>query len=143
MTASLAVQKAVRARLVASNGVTSLVPEENILDTNQRPAPSPSILLGEAQDVDANRTLARDFTSVFLTMHIWQREPSLVGVKMIAGAVRRALGRLTRLDLDDEDFVCCDFRFESARFLRDPDGEMAHGVVTFVALIQERWSVEI
>ena len=141
---SLAVQKALRARLVANAAVTALVPATNILDHNQRPALDPSIVLGEDQVVDQNNlTIRRDYVRVYPTIHIWKKEPSLQGVKAISGGIRRAIGRLQPLELGDPDFVCSDCVIENARFLRDPDGEHSHGVLTLNVLVQQHWSVTI
>lgn len=141
--ASLAVQVALRARFVATPAVTALVPVLNIVDRNQRPALDPSIVLGEDQVVDQATTIMRDYVRVFSTIHIWKKELSLVGVKTISGALRRAIGRVQRLDLADPDFVCSDIRVESTRFIRDPDGETSHGILVLNALVQQRWSVTL
>ena len=140
---SLAVQKALRARLIATAAVTALVPANSILDHNQRLAPDPSIILGEDQVVDAKLTLQRDDVRVIATLHIWKKEASLVGVKAISGAIRRAVGRVKALDLGDPDFVCTEIHIESTRFMRDPDGETSHGVMTIECLVQQRWSVTL
>lgn len=140
---SLAVQKALRGRFVATPAVVALVPAANILDHNQRPAPSPSICLGEDQILDSGLTIKRDYVRVYSTIHIWKKEAGLVGVKAISGAIRRAIGRVGGLDLDDPDFVVSDIRIDSTRFLRDPDGETSHGVMVLNCLIQQRWSVII
>lgn len=142
---SLAVQKALRARFVATTAVTVLVPAQNILDRNQRPAPDPSIVLGEDQTVEpgSEQLISRTLVRVYSTIHIWKREPSLTGVKTIAGAIRRAIGRVQPLDIDDPDYSCADCKIDSTRFIRDPDGETSHGIVVINSLIQERWSVTI
>jgi hypothetical protein len=140
---SAAVQKALRARFIATAAVTALVPATNILDHNQRPAPSPSIILGEDQVIDQGLTLMRDYVRVFSTIHIWKKEPSLAGVKAISDAIRRAVGRVRALDLADPDYAATDCHIESSRFLRDPDGETSHGIVVISTLIQQRWSVTI
>jgi hypothetical protein len=140
---SLSVQKALRARFIANAGITALVPADNILDHHQRPALDPSIVLGEDQVIDQAITIMRDYVRVFSTIHIWKKELSLAGVKAISGAIRRAVGRVTRLDLADADFVCSDCRVESARFVRDPDGETSHGIIVLNSLVQQRWSVTI
>jgi hypothetical protein len=137
------VQKALRARFIANAGITALVPATNILDHHQRPALDPSIVLGEDQVIDQAITIMRDYVRVFSTIHIWKKEPSTAGVKAISGAIRRAVGRVTRLDLTDADFVCSDMKVDSARFLRDPDGETSHGVMVINCLVQQRWSVTI
>ena len=140
---SLAVQKALRARFITTAAVTTLVPAANILDRNQRPVPDPSIIIGEDQTVDAGIAVARDYVRVYSTIHIWKKEASLEGVKGIAGALRRAVGRVQRLDLADPDYFCSDIKINSSRFLRDPDGEFSHGILTLECLVQERWSATI
>jgi len=135
MNPDLAVQKALRARLVATSAVTALVPAASILDVNQRPAPDPSIILGESQAVDEGDSIARAHTRVFHTIHVWKREPSLTGVKAICGVIRTAL-RDGRLQLDS-GFHCVDANVSQIRAIRDPDGERSHGIVTFDVLVQE------
>jgi hypothetical protein len=140
---SLAVQKALRARFIATSAVTELVPATAILDRNQRPVPTPSIILGEDQIVDVGGNIAREYVRVFSTVHIWKREPSLEGVKAISAALRKAIGRTRPLDLDDADYFCADVRVEGSRFIRDPDGETSHGIMTITSLVQQRWSVTL
>jgi hypothetical protein len=140
---ALALQKAIRLRLINTAAVIALVPATNILDRNERPAPSPCILMGEDQEVDEDFTIKRDYIRVYSTLHIWKVEPSTAGVKAIAGAIRKAIGRLRRLDIGDPDFVCADCRVDGVRYLRDPDGEHSHAVLTVNSLVQARWSVVI
>jgi hypothetical protein len=140
---SAAVQIALRTRFLATPALTALVPPNNILDHNQRPAPSPSIVLGEDQVIDVGITLKRDYVQVFSTIHIWKKEASLQGVKAISDAIRRAVGRVRPLDLADADYAATDCRIESSRFMRDPDGETSHGVVVISTIVQQRWSVVI
>lgn len=132
---TLAVQKAIRARLMADAGVTALVPATSILDTNQRPAPSPSVMLGEDQMVDPNLLISRTAVRVISTLHVWKKEASLAGVKAIAGAIRDAINKA---DLaTDAGFRVSDCLVSGMRFLRDPDGETSHGVVTIDTLLRE------
>jgi hypothetical protein len=134
MSADLAVQKAVRARLTATPAVTALVPAASILDRHARPAPDPSIILGEGQCIEAG-DIARAVVRVVLDLHVWKKEPGLAGVKAIAGAVRAAL-HSARLALDT-GFHCGDCRVSMMRYLRDPDGETGHGVVTVETIVSE------
>ncbi len=134
MSADLAFQKAVRARLVATAGVTALVPASAILDVNQRPAPDPSIIIGEGQAIEGERIDRRD-QQLALDLHAWNKEPGLAGVKAIAGAIRTAI-HSGRFDATDGIHVA-DCRVSRTRFLRDPDGETAHGVVTVEAVVCE------
>jgi len=131
MSAALAVQEAIGARLVGSPEITGLVPAANILDRNSRPAPDPSIVLGEDQIVDEGR-IARDVVRVYSTLHVWKKEPGLVGVKTIAGAIRSAMR--ARL-VSPPGYHFGDSHVSSERFLRDPDGETAHAVITIELLV--------
>ncbi len=133
MSAKLALQKAIRARLVATPAVVALVPVANILDRNSRPNPDPSIILGEDQGVDEGY-IKRNVVRVYHTIHIWKKEPSLEGVKRIAGEIRSALG-LKLQAVDGFHFVDC--YVSQSRALRDPDGETSHGIVTVEAILQE------
>lgn len=134
MSAALALQTALRARLVATPAVVALVPAASILDRHQRPAPTPSIILGEAQVVEGD-DFDRRQVRVFHTLHMWVREPSLEGATILCAAVRAAI-HAGRLALGD-GFHAADARVVSMRTMRDPDGETSHGVVAVDALVQE------
>lgn len=135
MSVELAVQIALRARFTSAIGVTALVPANNILDRNARPVLSPSIILGEDQNVDDGDSISRNMHRVYSTIHVWKREASTVGVKEIAWAMRTAL-RSGRLNLGGA-FHCVDCKISSQRFLRDPDGETSHGIVTVETIAEE------
>lgn len=135
MGAALALQRELRARLTESVALAALVPFASIMDRNQRPAPSPSIILGESQQIDEGDALGRNRVRIFHTVHIWKKEPSLVGVTDIASEIRKAV-MSARLQLGPE-FHCADQRIADIRALRDPDGETSHGVVTVEALVIE------
>lgn len=133
MSADHAVQAALRARLVAAAPVTTLVPSASILDRNSRPNPDPSIIIGEGQSVDDGR-IDRKTQRIYMDLHIWKKELGLAGVKSIAGAVRSAV-HAGRLEITG--YQCGDVVVSSMRFMRDPDGETAHGVVTVETLVSE------
>jgi hypothetical protein len=117
MTAALALQKALRNTLITDAGLTSLVPAASVLDTNSFPAPSPSIILGEDQIVDDGDHIARDVAHIYSTLHVWKKEPSLAGVKAIAGAIQ-AVTKTGRPELDG-GFELMDWHVSNARFLRE------------------------
>jgi hypothetical protein len=129
----LDVQKAVFARLTGTPAVTALVPVASILDRNARPAPSPSIILGEDQVLEGD-DIARNQYRVISTLHIWEKALGLASIKDIAGAVAAAI-KSSRLTI--EGAHCGDCKIRDMRFLRDPDGEHAHGVVTIETLVGE------
>lgn len=134
MSASLAFQLAARAILLANSDVIALIPADNIIDANGRPELFPRINMGEDQEFPADDVVGR-YTRLLATMHVWVREPGLVGAKTITSAVRKAL-ILQRWNRDG--LFCIDTRLQTARYLRDPDGLTAHGVITFEALIEDR-----
>lgn len=134
MSASLAVQKAIRARLVSTVKITLMVPAANILDRNARPNPVPSIIIGEDQEIEGG-DIARRNVLVYSTLHVWVKETGTTGAKAIAGAIRRAIS-LAKTPVTD-GFHFADCRVTSTRFLRDPDGEHSHGVVTVETLVHE------
>ena len=135
MSIDLEVQKALRARFTTTAALMAHVPASGVLDTNQRPSPVPSIILGESQSVDEGTSLRRAHTRVYHTAHVWTREASTEQVKVICGEIRWAIG-LGRLVLA-APLHCADVLVASMRFLRDPDGEHAHGVVTIEVLVTE------
>lgn len=132
MSAEFAVQKAIYARLTGSASVAALVPVANIIDANARPSPDPSIVIGEGQSIEGG-DIARTVQNVIMTLHVWKREQGTAGVKAIASAIRTEI-HAGRLDLE-APYHCGDCRVSSARFMRDPDGESSHGVVTIESLV--------
>lgn len=135
MTVGIALQKALYKRLTSSPKIGVLVPVSNIFDRNQQPKADPLILIGEDQIVDDGSDLQRCNWRVYSTIHIWKMENSLTGAKAISGAIRQAI-RQGRPELDD-GYHCADWRVSSERFMRDPDGEHSHGVLTIESLVVE------
>jgi hypothetical protein len=132
MSAALATQTAQRGLLVASAAVTALVPVGSILDTGTRPEGFPRIIVGEDQELPADEVVGR-YTTIFSTLHIWSRGDGLAGAKAIAGVVRSAL----HMNLWHRDgYRCIDAKFQNARYVRDPDGVTAHGIVTIQSVVE-------
>lgn len=124
---SLALQTAVRARLIATPAVTALVPASHILDDLALDR-MPAIVLGEAQVLDEEF----DFRRVHLSVHLWADGSHIGTVKHIAGAVENALE--TPLDVDG--FRCFETRVAGGRFMRDPSGQHVHAVLDVTAMLQ-------
>jgi hypothetical protein len=129
---SLAVQKLILTKLTAYAPLLALVPAASIFDRNGRPEVFPCILLGEAQTVGDDIDCG-PLSDVYSTVHVWTREEGLRDCKMIAGAIRRALWMAEADDIDG--FSIDGTFFEDARYLRDPSGEHAHGIVTFMSSV--------
>ena len=134
MSAALVVQKAIRNRLVDTAAVIALVPAKSILDRHERPAPSPSIIIGEAQTVDYG-DIGRTQIRVFHDLHIWKKESGLTGANAITGAIRTAIN-LSRFELD-QGWHCVGNYVSDIRLIRDRDGETSHGILSVETLVQE------
>lgn len=124
--ASLAAQRLAVVTMRAHAPLQSLVPDANIMDRNARPEVFPCVIVGEAQTVGDDIDCA-DLSTVFLTIHVWTKGNTFDDCKKIAGEIRRALRRTSAV----QDGFALDFSFEDSRFLRDPNPEINHGVVTF------------
>lgn len=134
MSAGLALQRAIRGRLVGSPAVVAVVDPVNIVDRHGAPMAFPSIILGEDQEVDAEITFARRHVRAFAILHVWDRASTFVTVKTIAGAIREAIHGV---DLALDEGRLLDLKHTGTRYLRDLDGKTAHAVVTLEALIEE------
>lgn len=131
---SLALQKAIVARLKGDAGLIARVPAENIFDRSGLPQISPCVFVGEDRTTREPISLADDSFSVASTFHLWAREPNMVTVKRISGLIQLAM-RGEFWALDDYRAIYC--RLSAARYMRDPGGEWAHGVLTYESLLVE------
>jgi len=126
---SLDLQKAIRARLIATAPVVALVPAAHIRETSGTPSVFPSILIGEGQTIIGG-SIARNRHTVFSDLHVWQTEPGLAQAKGMVGTIRQAFA--APFYTLDHHYVA-DLFIASTRFMRDPDGLHSHGVVSIEA----------
>ena len=133
---SLALQKAIRARLIGSSSVTDLVPADHVFDGATRPEAFPSIIIGDGQTVlEGDHYRAWRNTTVYADIHIWALESGLELVKAIAGAVWNAIGT----SLDVPGFLLTDgVHVTGARYMRDPSQKQGHAIVSLSALMGEQ-----
>lgn len=139
---SLAVQSAIRNRLINSPSVMARVDPAAIVDSTARPERYPCILLGESQTVDASKSWPRRHTRVYTTLHIWTKGPDLTSTKSIVGVVRAQLANITRTSTPlffngGDPFQLVSSLISGTRAISDPSGEFGHGIVTFEALVEE------
>lgn len=132
MSPDVALQKAVLARLAGTPDLVALVPAADLIDGQAIPARFPCILLGEGQVVREPVTLAARHRRVFATLHVWTK--AMVAAREIAGAVTAAVEHVPLVLEGGHHAVSV--VVASTRFLRDPDGETCHGVVTLDALVE-------
>lgn len=146
MSAALAVQALLRARLANDPVVTSLVTPSAIVDSNRRPDLASGIgselssnvlrslvLIGDGQ-VIFDRPHETYHVEVYADVHTFIVEPGLVGAKTLVEAIRKAL---RDRPWTMADYRCLELHAVSARFLRDPSGEHSHGVLSLRAIMQE------
>ncbi|MEP9348548.1 DUF3168 domain-containing protein [Xanthobacter sp. KR7-225] len=132
MSPDLALQKALLARLAADADVLALVPAASMVDGFGIPQRFPSIVFGEGQVVREPLTLAARHRRTYATLHLWAK--SMPAARAIGGAVTAAV-ESTPLVLEDGHHAISTVVRE-VRFLRDPDGEAAHGVLTVDCLLE-------
>ncbi len=133
MEPTLAIQRAIRARLISDSAVTALVPPERIFDGEWNTENLPAIILGEG-----SATYSAEDRSwherVFLDIHIWGEKDATEDVKLIAHAVREAL---KEAPWAADGFYVHGITVIRANFYRDQDehGGVA-GVLSVDAILQ-------
>lgn len=132
---SLALQTAIRERLVSTVAVTDLVSPVHIRDGAVNPDQMPSILFGTPQTVLAGRTGTWRQVWVYLDLHIWALESGTEQVRQIGREIDGAL--IAPLDVPGFELIPGNFTVEGLRAMRDPDGQHGHGVMTVRALLGE------
>lgn len=134
---SLALQQAIRERLVGAASVLALVAADNIRDGATRPELFPSIIVGDGQTVlEGDHYNGWLNVTVHHDIHIWTFEDGLSGAKAIAGTVWRALmPKLTvpGWRLTDGHHV------EGVRYLRDPSQSRGHAILSVSAFMSGAW----
>ena len=130
---SLALQKLIRTRLTASSALTALVPATSIRDLNRLPDAYPLIQIS-ADTTNYPREFESWHSEVFASLHIWTKEDGSIAARQIAGAIVEAL-RERPWTADDHEVITLNVR--SARYMRDPEGEHCHAVLTVRAILQE------
>lgn len=130
---SLALQKAIRVRLMAADGVTALVPADAIIDRSGSPELERCILIGDGQTSFGDR-YRRFYDESFADLHIWIKEPGLTTAKRIGGAI---IDTLADKPFDFDGFRCTGMLIGGSRYMRDPHGEYSHGIVTIRAIVRE------
>jgi hypothetical protein len=103
-----------------------------MLDGFGIPQRFPSIVFGEGQVVREPLTLAARHRRTYATLHLWTK--SMPAARAIGGAVTAAVESAPLVLEDGHHAISTVVR--EVRFLRDPDGETAHGVLTVDCLLE-------
>ncbi|OAF13927.1 DUF3168 domain-containing protein [Bradyrhizobium neotropicale] len=132
---SLALQKAIRERLIASPELMTLVQADHVVDATGRPEIMPAVYIGESQTI-----LRRWDATTHATLHVWFQEPGLVQCKEAVSAIVAALRIDAQADgvLPIDGFTVHDMQATQTRYLRDPHGSYSHGIVTVAAIVKAR-----
>ncbi|MFG1282283.1 DUF3168 domain-containing protein [Xanthobacter autotrophicus] len=132
MSPDLALQKALLSRLASASDVTDLVPVDDMVDAYGLPQRFPSIVVGEGQVVREPLTLEARHRRIYATLHVWAK--TMPAARAIGGAVTASVeGAAFTLEGDHRAISTV---VREARFIRDPDGETAHGIVTVDCLME-------
>lgn len=133
---TLALQTAIRAKLLSTPAVLALVPETNIRAGSTRPDKTPAIIMSDGHTVlDGYCYTSQRTAWVYLDIHVWTLDAGEQAAKEIAFAATQALDTAMTLD----GAACDHFRVTGSIFPRDPDPKYGHGVLNVEALI--RWTL--
>lgn len=122
---SLALQTAVRARLVNTPAVTALVEPAAIREGDTRPDLFPSVIFANSQVVVSGHYKNYRNVTAFLDLHVWAEGDGIAPAKTIGGEVWNAIGReleVPGFDLHDGVHV--------ERSWYGTDSGKGHGVIT-------------
>lgn len=132
---SLALQTAIRARLLETPAVTALVEPTRIIEGAARPEHFPTVIFGGGQTVPAGRAGSWRHVWVYLDLHIWTLEGGTEGARAIANAIDRAL--VAPLTVPGFQLLDGNFSVTGSRFMRDPSEQHGHGIVSVEAFLGE------
>ncbi|OCP17024.1 MULTISPECIES: DUF3168 domain-containing protein [unclassified Ensifer] len=133
----LALQTAIRTRLLDKPEVTALVPADHIRAGSTRPDKTPCIVMSDGTTtLHGNDYASQSAAWVYLDLHIWTPDAGQDAAKEITGTLAAAL---SKYNLPIEGGYCDHFKVTGTRFPRDPKPEYGHGVLSVEALI--RWVV--
>lgn len=134
MNATLALQQAVFAHLVASDDIKDIVDDPpRVFDTAPRGAHFPYIVIGEDRQSDWS-TATEKGSEHRLTIHVWSRSPGAKEARVAAQAVSDALDGAA---LTVAGFTLFNLRWLAGETLRENDGETIHAQLTFRAVLEE------
>ncbi|WP_127559063.1 DUF3168 domain-containing protein [Nioella ostreopsis] len=135
---SVALQTAIRAKLIADPAVTALVAPDHIRAGSTRPDRTPCVILVGGQTQYLGRASGSQLCArVFFDLHIWALEDGPDTAKAIGHAAALAL-----INLDDAAGIEIDtFDMPRTIWLRDPQPELAytHGIMDLEAVV--RWRI--
>lgn len=121
---SLALQTAIRSRLLHTPEIIGLVEPPNIRDGDTRPSAFPSIILGDAQVVTAGHYGSYRNVTVYLDLHIWGE--NLEAAKTVGALVSKALFPA----LETPGFDMTDgLRTVRSLYMTDPS-KCGHGIIS-------------
>lgn len=134
MTASVALQKAIRSTLIADPNVLGFVGADAVFDRSTKPERFPCVVVGEAQTLFKRIAYGRRVTQEYATLHVWTSGEALIDAKALAGVVAEALADGVG---EVPGFHVVGSTVTNIRAMRDPSERLLHAVVSFEALAEE------
>lgn len=103
------------------------------LTNGKTSAKFPYVSFGPVDEISADATCITGF-EITLQLDVWSRAQGFPECRQIVDLVRRAL-RNEELELTVNSLV--DFTHRQTMTMRDPDGITSHGVLNFIALVEQ------
>jgi hypothetical protein len=133
---TLAIQTAIRTRLINTPAVVALVPADHVRAGSTQPDKTPAIIMSDGTtELHGHDYTAQRGAWVNLDVHIWTLDDGPDAAKHIAFAVQSALDKTMSIEGGFVD----QFRVVRSAFPRDPNPVYGHGVLSIEALV--RWIV--
>jgi hypothetical protein len=133
MSASWALQQAIYATLVSSDGIKEVLGDPpRVFDAPPRDADFPYCVIGDDQASDWSMATEAGSEHI-VPVHVWSRANGHREAKLIAGAVKDALDGA---ELAVAGQALIDLRWLDTNAVRDPDGETIRAVLRFRAVLE-------
>ncbi|WP_449414976.1 DUF3168 domain-containing protein [Ochrobactrum teleogrylli] len=129
---SLELQKALYDRLKADPALSAVI-GSRVYDTVPEGAAFPYVSFGPFDELSDDAECITGF-EITMQLDVWSRKPGFPECRQVGDLVRRAvLG--AEIELPDNRLVSISHR--QTMTTRDPDGLTSHGIVNFVAFVEQ------
>lgn len=129
---SLELQKALYDRLKAYPALSSAI-NGRVYDTVPEGAAFPYVTFGTFDELSDDAECITGF-EITIQLDVWSRTPGFPECRRIGDLVRRAV-LSAEIELPDNRLVSISHR--QTMTMRDPDGLTSHGIVNFVAFVEQ------
>ncbi|MHC5232807.1 DUF3168 domain-containing protein [Brucella sp. LJL56] len=129
---SLELQKALYDRLKSDPALSAVI-NGRVYDTVPEGAEFPYVSFGSFDELSDDAECITGF-EITMQLDVWSRKPGFPECRQVGDLVRRAV-LSAEIELSDNRLVSISHR--QTMTMRDPDGLTSHGIVNFVAFVEQ------